>query len=465
MAWRGYFRARWGRRAMHQRDAVEAVLPGLPHQLPGNARGGRDPVAVLVRGHVPLERIDDYARHEMLSRGGSDKSGQRSYHFRQGRHSGKCAAGGFDSKDPLAATPVRLPAVLFPSSRGARTMSNPRFRQGDRVRVIPGETSSAMLSANYGGWVGTVDFVERSQHECVYRVAWPPEVLAAIDPLYREIWARDGDDADGSQWFIEEQLGPHEGEIPPPPSAEEFVRAFRARDARLAEALGVAGPVEFPFVDEESLAAYHAYLSSRLEFPFEAQFSLPPEPLSPLQPDDGLEVPDEEWSTLDVTAIGLVPWEDFPHYREVGLLCRTLEENRPRDVQLEHLEVKQDGPNRQWVEDFQYWYFTWSDEADSDTDGFADDEDDEEEGFFEFPDDGLEDFDDEDEDEEDAAPGGEFAVEDYLDRGAVVSHEASLPPPRQAPVVREGPRVGRNDDCPCGSGKKHKKCCLRRASS
>lgn len=27
-------------------------------------------------------------------------------------------------------------------------------------------------------------------------------------------------------------------------------------------------------------------------------------------------------------------------------------------------------------------------------------------------------------------------------------------------IKREGPKVGRNDPCPCGSGKKHKKCCL-----
>lgn len=27
------------------------------------------------------------------------------------------------------------------------------------------------------------------------------------------------------------------------------------------------------------------------------------------------------------------------------------------------------------------------------------------------------------------------------------------------PVVREGPKVGRNDPCPCGSGRKYKKCC------
>lgn len=30
----------------------------------------------------------------------------------------------------------------------------------------------------------------------------------------------------------------------------------------------------------------------------------------------------------------------------------------------------------------------------------------------------------------------------------------------QAPLVRTAPKVGRNDPCPCGSGKKHKKCCM-----
>ena len=27
-------------------------------------------------------------------------------------------------------------------------------------------------------------------------------------------------------------------------------------------------------------------------------------------------------------------------------------------------------------------------------------------------------------------------------------------------VVRNGPKIGRNDPCPCGSGKKFKKCCV-----
>ena len=34
-------------------------------------------------------------------------------------------------------------------------------------------------------------------------------------------------------------------------------------------------------------------------------------------------------------------------------------------------------------------------------------------------------------------------------------------PPEIVQVVRQGPKIGRNDPCPCGSGKKYKKCCGR----
>ena len=33
----------------------------------------------------------------------------------------------------------------------------------------------------------------------------------------------------------------------------------------------------------------------------------------------------------------------------------------------------------------------------------------------------------------------------------------------ETPTVREEPKVGRNDPCPCGSGKKYKKCCGAKA--
>ena len=32
-------------------------------------------------------------------------------------------------------------------------------------------------------------------------------------------------------------------------------------------------------------------------------------------------------------------------------------------------------------------------------------------------------------------------------------------------ILREAPKIGRNDPCPCGSGKKHKRCCLKKVTS
>jgi hypothetical protein len=37
-----------------------------------------------------------------------------------------------------------------------------------------------------------------------------------------------------------------------------------------------------------------------------------------------------------------------------------------------------------------------------------------------------------------------------------VKHPKALHPPE---LVKSAPKIGRNDDCPCGSGKKYKKCC------
>ena len=44
-------------------------------------------------------------------------------------------------------------------------------------------------------------------------------------------------------------------------------------------------------------------------------------------------------------------------------------------------------------------------------------------------------------------------------RGGNEAMQAALKAASAPPVQRQGPRVGRNDACPCGSGKKFKKCC------
>jgi len=53
-----------------------------------------------------------------------------------------------------------------------------------------------------------------------------------------------------------------------------------------------------------------------------------------------------------------------------------------------------------------------------------------------------------------AAQGGGSA-----DPGAEAAMNAALSAAHSKPVVREAPKTGRNDPCPCGSGKKFKKCC------
>src|SRR5207237_10199142 len=58
---------------------------------------------------------------------------------------------------------------------------------------------------------------------------------------------------------------------------------------------------------------------------------------------------------------------------------------------------------------------------------------------------------------EDAVSGARLSVMDALEETA----------PRMTAgytVRREGPEVGRNDPCPCGSGKKYKKCCALEAA-
>jgi hypothetical protein len=55
---------------------------------------------------------------------------------------------------------------------------------------------------------------------------------------------------------------------------------------------------------------------------------------------------------------------------------------------------------------------------------------------------------------DDSPPPGGGAAADWVGDGFV-------PPPAAGTYRREEPKVGRNDPCPCGSGKKYKKCCLQ----
>ena len=46
-------------------------------------------------------------------------------------------------------------------------------------------------------------------------------------------------------------------------------------------------------------------------------------------------------------------------------------------------------------------------------------------------------------------------------RGVVVVRASKNPKIKtnRQPITRSEPKIGRNDPCPCGSGKKYKRCC------
>jgi preprotein translocase subunit SecA len=51
---------------------------------------------------------------------------------------------------------------------------------------------------------------------------------------------------------------------------------------------------------------------------------------------------------------------------------------------------------------------------------------------------------------------------DFMHKNAQMPNEPAQPP---QPYRRPEPKIGRNDMCPCGSGKKYKYCCLGKSSA
>jgi uncharacterized protein YecA (UPF0149 family) len=57
-------------------------------------------------------------------------------------------------------------------------------------------------------------------------------------------------------------------------------------------------------------------------------------------------------------------------------------------------------------------------------------------------------------------PGAAGAALAAMQRGRERAAANAGPPAAAKPIVRNNDKVGRNDPCPCGSGKKYKHCCF-----
>jgi hypothetical protein len=326
-----------------------------------------------------------------------------------------------------------------------------RFEISSLARVKAGVVDPDEPKFPLGGWIGTViDIVEqRGERMCL--VEWSDETLARAHPIYDFLAEREGLDS-GEIWLDERDLEPSAGPAVPLDSpSEDFVRAVYDRDARLRAVLGLAEDEPFPLGDElDQLEKWHAWLAARMPLPFEA-----------------LMYDEEEERVRDVTVLGLIRPEEDDDF-STGLWCDCREENRPLELPLSELEVKNDQAAEDLVAAYRYWHGHFCNVEDDDEDWF-DDLSSRDVSF----------------DDMDAEGSG---LEDDIDRRAWLAAQAllrtlesgeSVVPPglfeeglspgvddetaASAPLVHSSAKVGRNDPCPCGSGLKFKKCCLKRS--
>ena len=196
---------------------------------------------------------------------------------------------------------------------------------------------------------------------------------------------------------------------------------------RICAVFGLPGGDPLPHRNDASDQTYYDYLKAHLCFPFAARFV-----------DES--IPSREGRVGAVTVLEMA--EELPTDDCYGAMCQVRDGDCLREVPLTELNIEEEGLNQQIIEDYTQWLY--SAEADAAEDEDFEEEFDEEEDFGE----------DEDLDEEQ----GHSAIPwDKLD----LAGRAGPPPPPPPPKLERPQRAGRNAPCPCGSGKKFKKCCLK----
>jgi hypothetical protein len=121
-------------------------------------------------------------------------------------------------------------------------------------------------------------------------------------------------------------------------------RETAAQVARIRSVLGLATG-SLPAVDRRGLCKYYGYLSARLSFPFQARFA-----------GDG---PPPSGSASTVTVLALLDPREHPGDEYAGLVCRVTQDVRERELPLVDLEVDDEHPDFQLLEDYWYWVWNW----------------------------------------------------------------------------------------------------------
>lgn len=286
------------------------------------------------------------------------------------------------------------------------------FAKGELVRVKPGVVHKEYPDLPLGGWVGRVKRLGWLV-PIGYAIRWTEPTLAQAHPVFFKRCQRD--DVKPQKYWLEE--GQLETATEETPVAMEQPTNLAARPLspdepgdRVRAIFGLTGDDPLPENNELNQQHFLDYLGSRFSFPFKATY-FPVTELGPRR-------------QCTVTVLGFA---DPPLHPKSGIVCQARKANDTIQVPLISLHVVEDEPNVQFVADYTCWWWESEDFEDDDEPGPH------RERFQPSEDKGLYDED--------------FKEEKYQ-------------PPQ--PIRRESPPIGRNDPCPCGSGKKYKKCCLNK---
>lgn len=125
--------------------------------------------------------------------------------------------------------------------------------------------------------------------------------------------------------------------VVPEPSPE------RNQKNRIIEALGSVSHI--PRVDEEPHSRYYTYLTEHLCIPFVAHY---PKPMN-----------SEEEDEFRCTVLKL--FDPAKHLGDEldGIFCKTRKGKYEVHLPLIELEIPDDSPNIQFIEDYWFWFWNW----------------------------------------------------------------------------------------------------------
>lgn len=330
-----------------------------------------------------------------------------------------------------------------------------RLRRGDVVHIKPGSPHSNYPDLPMGGWSGTIEQIQRQKRGPLRRcwVRFFKSTTDRLHPVYEDRERRDNEDCDlWDNWVLAHLLEP--GQVSPEAIEQPHLPAWaeKAGDRQVRALFGLEPDEPYPDCEPETWQTWHRFLSENI-------------PLPRVLAEDVSEHGEFDIERLIIERF-LLPDElpaNYPADRDRhGVYAEITGGGRTFVVPLDELNLPDEDPFDNLLRDYDHWFDTFHGNANAD-DGFDDDipfgmSREQFERFWKLA------------KESAFEPKTGVLMPDGTDLETAMSslERTPLPSVDEAPEydarpepIRAAPRVGRNDPCPCGSGKKYKKCCLR----